>query len=574
MKIQPHNLTRTIPLLMVALLFLTVTPALAAPARVAILPFDIHAERELTFLQEGILDMLASRLAWQDQVTVINKNETRAALAQIEGFEGESQALLVGGKLQADYVLFGSLTVFGESVSIDAKMADVSGQQAPLPFFAQTRGMGEVIPQINQFATTINETVFGRAVAQRPVAAPAPQVGTPPAAPVQPIAPTDDSRMHPEKLLQAGVQSEAPTPAAGQPPTAPNPAFVVSPAARSGQGDGSFWKSRNFKGLITGLAVGDVNNDGQNEMIVLTDKLVSIYNVQDGLLVKAAEIAQTRTSSYISVDVADLNGNGTPEIYVTSLGPNRSTVNSFVMEYAGGDYREISRGDNWYYRVVETVDRGTLLLGQRQRMADDSIFRGAIHAMNWQGDRLVAGPQLLKGGVANLIGANLGDVTLTGQSSMVAYSDWDRLRIYGSSGQMIWEDGDRSGGNVTYYNLPKVDPGQENHQFFPLRVQITDIDRDGRPEVLVARHDELAKSMLQGFRSFNKGRIAALAWDGMGLVSKWETQNFGGRISDFVVGDFNNDGRDELIIAVVSKEGAVVFTDAVSSLIAFELNPQ
>jgi len=189
LKTQFHNLTRTIPLLMVALLCFTAVPALAAPARVAILPFDIHAEKELTFLQEGILDMLASRLAWQDQVVVINKNETKAALAQIEGFEGESRALLVGGKLQADYVLFGSLTVFGESVSIDAKMADVSGQQAPLPFFAQTRGMGEVIPQINQFATTINETVFGRAVAQRPVAAPAPQVGALPAAPAQPPAP-------------------------------------------------------------------------------------------------------------------------------------------------------------------------------------------------------------------------------------------------------------------------------------------------------------------------------------------------------------------------------------------------
>ena len=29
-----------------------------------------------------------------------------AALAAVEGFDGESRALLVGGKLQADYVLF------------------------------------------------------------------------------------------------------------------------------------------------------------------------------------------------------------------------------------------------------------------------------------------------------------------------------------------------------------------------------------------------------------------------------------------------------------------------------------
>ncbi len=168
MKKQSNMLIRnTILAIFSLLLFISVSPAIAAPARVAILPFEINAEKDMTFLQEGILDMLGSRLAWRDKVEVISENETKAALASVEGFDGESRALLVGGKLQADYVLFGSLTVFGESVSIDAKMADVSGQQAPLPFFAQTRSMGEVIPQINQFASTINATVFGREVAQR-----------------------------------------------------------------------------------------------------------------------------------------------------------------------------------------------------------------------------------------------------------------------------------------------------------------------------------------------------------------------------------------------------------------------
>ena len=87
------------------------------------------------------------------------KNElspTKAALAEVDDSDAENRALLVGEKLQADYVLFGSLTVFGDSVSIDAKMADVSGQQPPLPFYAQTQGMGAVIPQINQFAANIN----------------------------------------------------------------------------------------------------------------------------------------------------------------------------------------------------------------------------------------------------------------------------------------------------------------------------------------------------------------------------------------------------------------------------------
>jgi TolB-like protein len=575
LKTQSHNLNRIILLTTIALLLLfTATPLLAAPARVAILPFDVHAEKDLTFLQEGILDMLDSRLAWRDNVEVINKNETKAAMAAVEGFDGESRALLVGGKLQADYVLFGSLTVFGESVSIDARMVDVSGQQAPLPFFAQTRGMGEVIPQINQFATNINATVFGRNVPQRPVVAAAPQAGTMPATQLQPAPPAYDPRMHPEKLLQSGVQAETQPPVAGLPYQTPNPAFVATaPAAATGS-QRTFWKSRNFKTLITGLDIADVDNDGQKEVIIVSEKLVSIYRMANGRLIKSAEIAETRTGAYIGVDVADINGNGTPEIFVTSLGPNRNTVDSFVLEYAGGDYKKISDGDNWYYRVVRTNDRGTLLLGQKQRTADDSIFNGSIHEMNWQGDRLVPIRQLLIGGKANLIGVTYGDFTQTGQSTIAAYSDWDRIRVYGNGSEMIWEDGDRTGGNTTYFQLAKVEPGHDNIQYFPLRVRRTDIDRDGKPEILVARHEELAKSMLKNFRTFSKAQIVSMAWDGLGLVSRWKTQSFGGRASDFVVSDFDNDGQDELVIAVVSKEGAIAFTDPVSSLIAFDLDPQ
>ncbi|MBR9987508.1 MAG: VCBS repeat-containing protein [Desulfosarcina sp.] len=571
MKTQSHKPRNLLMLFSFVLMCaITATPALAAPARVAILPFAINAEKDMTFLQEGIMDMLGSRLAWRDKVEVINKNETKAALATVEGIDGESRALLVGGKLQADFVLFGSLTVFGESVSIDARMVDVTGQQAPVPFFAQTRGMGEVIPQINQFASTINTTVFGREVVQRPAAV---QAGTAPAAGVQPAAPLQDPRMHPEKLLQSGVQGESPAPGAGQ-SDAPNPAFVSTAAAGTAADTRNYWKSRNFRTLITGLGIADVDQDGQQEVVLVSEKLVSIYRMENQRLVKSSEIAETRTSTYLSVDVGDINSNGTPEIYINSLGPNRTTVDSFVMEYTGGEFKVISAGSNWYYRVAQTNDKGTLLLGQRQLMGDDSVFNGPIHEMNWQGDRIVPGTQLLTGGKANLMGLTYADITSTGQSAIIAYSDWDRIRVYSSGSEMIWEDGDRSGGNTAYFTLAKTDRGYQNQQFFPLRIRATDIDRNGKPEIMVARHDELARNMLKDFRSFSKARVESMQWDGLGLATQWKTQNFSGRVSDFAVGDLDNDGQDELVIAVVSKEGAVAFMDAVSSIIAFDLNVQ
>ena len=100
------------------------------------------------------------------------------------------------------------------------------------------------------------------------------------------------------------------------------------------------------------------------------------------------------------------------------------------------------------------------------------------------------------------------------------------------------------------------------------------MDRDGKPEVMIAAHDELAKSMLKNFRKFKKGHIELLSWNGMGLVPQWKTQDFPGRISDFVVGDFDNDGMDELLVAVITKEGRIAFTDSIAKIIAFDLAPQ
>jgi len=43
------------------------------PERVAIIPFKMNAQNDLTFLQNGIYDMLASRLFRADRVQVVGR---------------------------------------------------------------------------------------------------------------------------------------------------------------------------------------------------------------------------------------------------------------------------------------------------------------------------------------------------------------------------------------------------------------------------------------------------------------------------------------------------------------------
>ncbi len=133
----------------------------AGSARVAILPFAMATPASTDYLQSGLRDMLTSRLSQQGKVRVVNKSETdRAARGTKE--ISQDAALRIGATLKADYVLYGSITSTGQSVSIEAKMVPVSGKTEPISFYVQTKSLDEVVPQVNLFAEQINQKVSGK----------------------------------------------------------------------------------------------------------------------------------------------------------------------------------------------------------------------------------------------------------------------------------------------------------------------------------------------------------------------------------------------------------------------------
>ena len=142
-----------------SLLYLIKVPTSWAkePKKVAILPFAMHADRDLSFLREGILDMLASRIYWKDKVEVIEKGVVKNAIGDYTGPFNAEFARELGMKLKSDYVLFGSLTVFGEGVSVDATMTSLTKDESPVTVFVQTKGMDLVIPEINDSASELRD---------------------------------------------------------------------------------------------------------------------------------------------------------------------------------------------------------------------------------------------------------------------------------------------------------------------------------------------------------------------------------------------------------------------------------
>ncbi len=538
----------------IAIIFFNPAFAGAKPIKIAILPFNINAEKDLGFLKKGLIDMLASRLSWEGKVIVINNAEILEALKNASEFSGQSQALLVGSKLQADYVLYGSLTVFAESVSIDARMVDVKGIKPPFTFYNQSQNLSQVIPKINRFATDINIKVFGRVIdtpsfqTQQPAKSPEKSNGLP------------DIHANPEKLIENVNNSPG-----------NEPIFIMG-RNKSGK-EPQFWKSRNYNKLFNGLALGDVDGDGKQETVVVSPHAVHIFKYDKNRFFKVKEISDSRFKRFIGVDIADINGNGIAEIFISSLNSNRNVVNSVVFEYNGNEYKKIVKGMARYFRVIDLPGKGKILLGQKQKTGGGEIFSGNIEKMVWNSSKAVYEPEkaVLPRRRANLLGLAFGDIMNNGINTVCAYDSNDNIRLINTRGTAIWTGSEHFGGSTLYFSLPVIDSGVENRQYFPMRMVITDLAGDGKNELIVTKNHEITGNLLETFRKYTHGQFESLSWDGLGLWSTWQTRKISGHIRDFAIGDFDNDGKAELIGLIILKEGRVIGKTSQSAIIAYEL---
>ncbi len=541
---------QTFKLLLIGLIFAVVIggpqAAVAQLQRVAVIPFKINAAEDLSFLRDGIVDMLISRLSWEDKVVVLNREETAKVLGTAQSPLNASKARKIGAELGVDYILYGSLTVFGNSISIDAKMVDVAGHKPPLVFFNQSQGMDGVIPKINLFTTDINTKVFGRKAAQ-----PAPPAASGPPASTSIYA-------HPERRLAGGMMEPGINTQSSSP-------FVIS--RQSGETAG-FWKSRNLKIELKGLALGDVDGDGRTETVLITKQKIFIYRFESKRFYKIKEISGERQQRFVAVDVADIKKDGRAEIFVTCLNTNSNTLESFVLEWAGQDFVPVAKGQNWYYRVLTDPELGPVLLGQKRGITD--LFAKGIYEIAWSQGGYVAQNTTGLRGAKSVFGFARGDLMHNGSQMVLALDAEDYLRLYTPSGSQEWKSDERYGGSENFLPLYADFKMQGRRLYLPHRIFVTDLDRDGKSEVLVVKNDSSTSRVFKGYRRYSGAQFESLSWNGLGLAPNWHTRKISGYGSDYALGDFNNDGEIELVAAIVSKRKAP-FQKPKSAVIAYDL---
>ncbi len=543
--------TKLIHILLTGLILFVSSGGYANAAKqVAIVPFKVNAEKDMSFLRDGIYDMLASRLYKENETNVLSRQQVEKALGAAGGAVTESNARDLGKRLEADFILFGSLTVLGNSISVDSKMVDVTGAKPTMSFFEQSEDAGGIVTRVNQMASEINDKMFGRgAVAKAPAAAPASQPKPP------------DATAHPEKMFKQGG-GLGPEGGLGSP-------FVTEEGTGGRELSPQFWRSAGFRHLFNGIALGDVDKDGKIETVILTPQTLLIFRKDQDRFFQVFEYAESGQGYNIGVDVADINGNGIPEIFVTSLTPTRKGLSSFVLEHDGKTYQRIVDNAPWYFRVSSLPDRGKILLGQESRMGSPHSNR--IYEMLWRNGRYEPETPVNVGVALNVLGLTIADIMDGHKETVVAYDREDRIRVFEPSGKEEWRSAEKYGGSTLFFGGERTDQGDvENPIYLPMRLIPIKQAKDGKTKIMAVKNHDIASGRLEKFRSFAESQIMSFFWDGLGLAAEWKTRKISGSIRDFAIGDFDNDGADELVAAVILDEGRIITTSPKSTVVALE----
>jgi len=538
MKGKPMKFKRTLYFffnlnLILSLIFAFASPSASQPKdsgkvyKVAILPFQIHSQENLDYLREGIYDMLSSRIAGEGRIIVVERTAVERAFHEERAMRlDETVAKRIGMRVGADYIVLGSLTKIGDYISLDARLISITEDKPPLGAFTQHKGIEEMMVKIGEFAQDIGYKITGhRATVSRPA----------------------DQR-HP---------------------------YLVPPKKEIGRIDPAglgFSKSQTFPLEIKGLDIGDVDGDKKNELIMMDRHTLYIFNYDGEKLKLILKVEQGNEHNFLTLDVADVNRNGVAEIIVTSVVVDN--LQSFILEYEEGKFRKIAENEDWYFRVLDHPKEGPLLMGQR--MSSEGLVSGPIYRFIWEKKSFARGPKMDLPKEARIFGLTVADIRSQGTFDCVMLEDADRLNVVSADGKISWRSRVLYGGTNNFYETKKKrDPawgkevGPDWRVYIPGRIIAKDLDGDGLKEVIINKNHRSSR-LSDRIRNYEMGEIYSLVWQDGYLDTHWKTREINGYVPDFQVKDVDNDGDEELVVAVVDL-GSITDRKVTSNILFFKL---
>jgi hypothetical protein len=283
--------------------------------------------------------------------------------------------------------------------------------------------------------------------------------------------------------------------------------------------------------------MGDVDGTAGPELVVLGRKKLMIYQQRGASFVRKKTLKPSLGEDFIKVSVGDANNDGRAEIYLVSRYGARARTTVYEWE---GEFEKRDRRSGHMQAVKYPGEGNALILFQDSKTGE--FLSGKIYIMSADKEGkftqkeafpapkgvqfyTLARYDLNKDGAAEWFG--LKNPGLREQAGLIV---WD------SGGNIVWSGNKKLGGTNNAIRVgQKTGPGELPPRVsFNSRLVITDVDGDGRPEVLAVKNIPIVEQT-QDFRVYTKAKLTAYTIEGPTLVPAWSTREISYCITDIQV---------------------------------------
>jgi len=525
--------------LLLSCLVMSSLPASAAvysSRRIAIAPFASMAKEDIGGTVSVLPRLLASRLMALAGADVV--------LLPAGGKAPEEQAK----ESKFPLLLQGTVSKLGKGYSVDTTVIDLETGKPAGAFFAAAATEDDIIPQLGVLSGEIAEKLFGvqgaiRATAlAAPVAVPVP-VGIP-AIGGPPVAST-----------QAPVS--VPPPAAPAPSTLAE-GWTPSSLKKVGQSD-------KIADELYGVTALESDAAGESEVVTWGSNILYFYRVKGAQVLPFSRITKERKYHFLSVDAADVDGDGRKELLATCMVGDQ--IRSIIYKKGKETYSELAGDIPYFLAVVADTSGKPVVVGQNRGI--DQPFSGKLYRMNWDGKTLKEGEAFpantnikpLNEGILGLSAA-----TFDKEWQWIYTDEESHLRLGDPAGKSVFRSKEKYGSGIDLFEWGLYNrlEGKRMQIFLRKAARVSE-GAGGKPLLLI---HEVDKGLLGVARMWEKTRVVLLQWDDGGFTEKAGTKMEGRFFSgaDYLSLPLRRDGG--IIASVIEQEGSA-YKDKISRLVLY-----
>jgi len=440
-----------------------------------------------------------------------NRDELKGNLQTLLSSRLSGEGLLaVESPAAADITVSGSYLVFGKIFSLDAVAKSSTGAVLARAF-TQGSSQDELIPAMGKLAKMLADDV---AKLNIPASAPS-------------------AVLIPSRQASHGAATER---ARAVPQTPPD----IIRAQNQVKPDNSGWVSQRLVGVLNNIALGRVL-DGEREIFMTGDRTLRYY-LQGKEMRLVAERSFAGDEKVLTVDTADLDGDGVPEIYLTMM--KGDTLASQVWRPEKNTLVKVADNLQYFFRGIALRGKEKRIYAQERGINED--YYGDVYELVKSGANFSLKNPIKLPRFGNIFNFNM-FTDAQGKSYYILFNPDGYLLVYSQELEQLWKSSDKFGGSETYFSR-RTDPTQislTRYRFLDQRITVTTAG-----EIIVPENSGFF--VVGDSRSYSKSAVVAFNWNGSSLVEDWRTRQSQDYMPDYV---FDDAAKMLIVLEVVQKEG-------------------